>query len=231
MINCWHDQDGGPFRQTDLNLNIHHSAVSKTWDIKVPEWLQMCELTETVFDYTANADIFPPCVNFFGRPHEDRVVVLGVRLELAKDIFAHSSFIEKSLRNISQPLSGTPRGIDNMLPVAWIGYEQYLDNWYVNNNQVSGHLRNLLSRKQTQEIHTLLLDFVEQNLSVKVAHHSSIAHWIQQHGRAGQRYMQFPYTSRVMRGWIKVEEYGWLWWTRPPVHLLEAAVSSNHCWQ
>ena len=217
MISCWHNHNGLPFRQTDLNHNIDVPAVSYTVDIKVPEWLQACELTDTVFDYTANADIFPPCVNFFGQPHQDRVIVLGIRIESAKDIFADSGFIEKSLRNISQPLSGTPRGIDNMLPVAWIGYEQHQGSIYVNNNQVSGYIRGLLSRKQTQEIHTLLLDFAEQEQAVKVAHHTSIERWIQQHGRAGQGYMQFPYTSRVMRGWSKVEEYGWLWWTRPPV--------------
>ena len=217
MISCWHNHNGLPFRQTDLNHNIDVPAVSYTVDIKVPDWLQACELTETVFDYTADAGIFPPCVNFFGQPHQDRVAVLGIRIELAKDVFADTGFIEKSLRNISQPLSGTPRGIDNMLPVAWIGSEQHGGTIYVNNNQVSGHLRTLLSRKQTQEIHTLLLDFVEQRQSIKVAHHSTIAQWIQQHGRAGQRYMQFPYTSRVMRGWIKIEEYGWLWWARPLV--------------
>ena len=215
MISCWHNQDGGPLYQTSLNHSLDSPATSTTWDIKVPEWLQGCELTDTVFDYTADVDIFPPCVNFFGRPLEDRVIVLGIRLESASGVFAHSGFIEKSLRNISQPLSGTPRGVDNMLPVAWIGLEQYQGSTYVNNNQVSGHLRNLLSRKQLKEIHTLLLDFVEQHQSVKVAHHTTIAHWIKQHGRQGQRYMQFPYTSRVMRGWIKVEEYGWLWWTRP----------------
>lgn len=219
MISCWHRQDGRPFGQIDLNYNIRTPAVSRAYDIAVPKWLQACELTETVFDYTADSSIFPPCVNFFGAPHLDRVIVLGIRVESAEGIFADASFVERSLRNISQPLSGTPRGTDDMLPVAWIGYEQYQGGIYVNNNQVSGHLRNLLSRKQTQEIHTLLLDFVEQQQgSIKVAHHSSIGHWIKQHGRKGQRYMQFPYTSRVMRGWIKVEEFGWLWWTRPPAH-------------
>ena len=215
MISCWHNHNGLPFCQTDLNCGIDVPEVSKTVDIKVPEWLQACELTDTVFDYTSDASIFPPCVNFFGRPLEDRVTVLGIRLESASGVFAHSGFIEKSLRNISQPLSGTPRGVDNMLPVAWIGSEQYQGSTYVNNNQVSGHLRNLLSRKQLKEIHILLMDFVEQRQSVKVAHHTTIAHWIKQHGRQGQRYMQFPYTGRVMRGWIKIEEYGWLWWTRP----------------
>jgi hypothetical protein len=217
MISCWHNHNGLPFRQTDLNRSSHSPGVAHTYDIKVPEWLQDCELTHTVFDYTADADIFPPCVSFFGRPHEDRVTVLGIRLESASGVFAHSDFVERSMRNISQLLSGTPKGIDHMLPVAWISCEQHQGSTYVNNNQVSGHLRKLLSRKQTQEIHTLLLDFVEQRQPVKVAHHTSIAHWIQQHGRQGQRYMQFPYTSRVMRGWIKVEEYGWLWWTRPLV--------------
>ena len=217
MISCWYNQDGNPFRQTNLNHNSNQLAVVKSYGIRVPEWLQSCELVETVFDYTADPDIFPPCVNFFGNPHQDRVTVLGIRIESAKDIFADKGFVEKSLRNISQPLSGTPRGIDNMLPVAWIGLEQYQGSVYVNNNQVSGHLRNLLSRKQLKEIHTLLIDFVEQRQSVKVAHHTTIAHWIQQYGRAGQKYMQFPYTSRVMRGWIKVEEHGWLWWTRPLV--------------
>jgi hypothetical protein len=217
MISCWYNQDGNPFRQTDLDSDNHQPAVAKCYGINVPQWLQACELVETVFDYTADLDIFPPCVNFFGNPHGDRVTVLGIRIELAKDIFADNGFVEKSLRNISQSLSGTPRGIDNMLPVAWIGYEQYQGSIYVNNNQVSGHIRNLLSRKQTQQIHTLLLDFVELHESVKVAHHQTIKRWIQQYGRAGQRYMQFPYSSRVMRGWSKVEEYGWLWWSRPPI--------------
>jgi len=218
MISCWHNHNGLPFRQTDLNHNIDVPAVSYTVDIKVPEWLQACELTDTVFDYTANLDIFPPSVNFFGQPHEDRVTVLGIRIESAQGIFSNTGFVERSLRNISQPFSGTPKCHDRMLPVAWIGWEQYRGNCYVNNNQVSGYIRGLLSRKQTQEIHTLLLDFAEQEQAVKVAHHTAIERWIQQHGRAGQGYMQFPYTSRVMRGWSKVEEYGWLWWTRPPVH-------------
>jgi len=219
MISCWHRQDGHPFRQTDLNLDIKSPAFQQQYDITVPDWLIDCELTESQFNYTADLNIFPPCINFFGKPHLDRVIVLSIRLESAQGLLSHPNFIEKSVKNIQQRFNGTPRAVDNMLPVAWIGYEQYDDRIYVNNNQISGHLRGLLSRRQTTEIHRLLLDFLENTLnqSIRVAHHDSLRCWIQQNGRPGQRFMEFPYTSRVMRGWIRIQEQGWQWWARPTV--------------
>lgn len=222
MINCWHKQDGRPFRQVDLNHQIKSPAVTEIHDIDVPDWLSSCELTKTIFDYIPDLDIFPPCVNFFNHPTGDIVIVLGIRPENANGILADSDFIMKSIRNISVPLSGTPRALDNMIPVGWIGYEKYQDNIYVNNNQVSGHLRSLLTRRQMSDIHQLLLDFLEichPGFDIRVAHHSSIGRWIQKYGKPGQRYMEFPYTSRVMRGWEKLEEHGWSWWVRPAIHV------------
>lgn len=221
MINCWHSSDGSPFRQTDLNHNIKNYAIEQVYDINVPHWLQKCELTNTVFDYTPDLNIFPPCLNFFGDLLSDRVIVLGIRLENAQGVLSQPAFVQKSLKNISIPLSGTPRGIDNMLPVAWIGYESFNQKIYVNNNQISGYLRNFLDRKQMTQIHLLLLDFLYlfcPDKEIRITHHSNIQKWIKANGKPGQRYMQFPYTSRVMKKWGKIEEQGWLWWVKPSTH-------------
>lgn len=212
MVNCWHNSDGTLISQRQLSQQAEGDYTAAEYDIARPEWLRATELSATVFDYIPDASRFPPCVNFFGDKLADQVFVLTIAIELAVAEFATPHFIEKSLRTLAIPYSGTPRGINNDLPVAWIGCELFDDRVYVNNNQITGHLCSVLSRAQQAEIHKFLLRFVQAYYTqpIRVAHYTAIESWVQQHGIDGQTFRRFPYSDRIVKAEkISARDYTW----------------------
>jgi hypothetical protein len=175
-------------------VNVH---TTDDWIIK------NCVITKTIFDYFPDSQ-YPPCVNFLGRPLEDRVYVLSFN-PAAESIFPSSEPIQFALEQKLNESSGVPKTPLNHLELAWVGVEVADDYVIINNNQISGCFFNYLSRHRVTWIHRMLIDFIEKeylNKTIYIPHHSMLEKYVQNMSSHPNRAIKrSPYSSKVVHGY------------------------------
>jgi hypothetical protein len=190
--------------QNYININACDIAQLSTVNVNTrDDWIRdNCSITKTVFDYFPDSQ-YPPCVNFLGKPLEDRVYVLSFDTSSAS-IFP-SDAIKHGLEQKVNEESGVPKTPINELELAWVGVEVSEQFVIINNNQISGCFFSYLDRHRVTWIHRMLIDFVEQEYPDKdiyIPHHSMLETYVQRMSDHPNRAIKrSPYSSKVVRGY------------------------------
>jgi hypothetical protein len=228
---------GDPIRvfcsQNYININACDVAPLTEVDVHTTDkWIaDNCAITKTVFDYYPDSQ-YPPCVNFLGRPLEDKVFVLSFD-PTAESIFPSSDPIQFALEQKLNEDSGVPKTPLEQLELAWVGVEVADDYVIINNNQISGCFFSYLSRHRITWIHRMLIDFVEKEYpgkTVYIPHHSMLEKYVQRMSAHPNRAIKrSPYSSKVVHGYelqvnpiqTKANElladFDCVWWAKPSI--------------
>ena len=196
-----------PILQSQINLlNCDTLSIASSTVNSDLSWLEVCSITETVFDYIPDCNV-PPCVNFLNRPTEDIVLVLSLPVELAHGFGITSQATALAFDLKFDHFNGMPKTFLNELELAWIGIEQGKDFVIINNNQINGAFFPFLSRRQVRDIHRFLIKLVEQrfpNTKILIPHHSLLRKFVERMSDHPNRSIkETPYSGQVVQGYTK----------------------------